>query len=163
MRTAARLASRNRRHVWHAVYVETPALPLTGKTTAGYFASALRLAQEAWRETATLSGNPRRRSGRALCPREHNLGKIVIDARRRDAGGDVVSPTVLPGRAPGSRSGDRRRKSHQPAHWRKHTITDLLREMAWADSGLSGRRGAAPSPRLSLCGGFNAFDIPPIW
>ncbi|UMX90659.1 hypothetical protein MJ579_08895 [Klebsiella pneumoniae] len=46
VRTAARLAARTG-SVWHAVYVETPSLPATGRRRRAILA-ALRLAPRSW-------------------------------------------------------------------------------------------------------------------
>ncbi|EHG7612773.1 two-component system sensor histidine kinase KdpD [Citrobacter sedlakii] len=76
VRTAARLASRLG-SVWHAVYVETPALHRLPEKQRRDILSALRLAQELGAETATLS-DPREEKAVVRYAREHNLGKIVL-------------------------------------------------------------------------------------
>ncbi|XPE24256.1 hypothetical protein ACNKHM_03390 [Shigella sonnei] len=84
VRTAARSASRLG-SVWHAVYVETPALHrLPEKKRRD--SSALRLAQELGAETATFS-DPAEEKAVVRYAREHNLGKIISVARLRAAGG----------------------------------------------------------------------------
>ncbi|WP_436857084.1 two-component system sensor histidine kinase KdpD [Citrobacter tructae] len=76
VRTAARLASRLG-SVWHAVYVETPALHRLPEKQRRDILSALRLAQELGAETATLS-DPNEEKAVVRYAREHNLGKIVL-------------------------------------------------------------------------------------
>ncbi|MFS9382322.1 two-component system sensor histidine kinase KdpD [Citrobacter sp. ANG330] len=76
VRTAARLASRLG-SVWHAVYVETPALHRLPEKQRRDILHALRLAQELGAETATLS-DPSEDKAVVRYAREHNLGKIVL-------------------------------------------------------------------------------------
>lgn len=76
VRTAARLASRLG-SVWHAVYVETPALHRLPEKQRRDILRALRLAQELGAETATLS-DPKEDKAVVRYAREHNLGKIVL-------------------------------------------------------------------------------------
>lgn len=76
VRTAARLASRLG-SVWHAVYVETPALHRLPEKQRRNILHALRLAQELGAETATLS-DPSEDKAVVRYAREHNLGKIVL-------------------------------------------------------------------------------------
>ena len=76
MRAAARLAARLG-SVWHAVYVETPALHRLPEKQRRAILSALRLAQELGAETATLS-DPAEDKAVIRYAREHNLGKIVL-------------------------------------------------------------------------------------
>ncbi|WP_249932470.1 two-component system sensor histidine kinase KdpD, partial [Citrobacter sp. wls831] len=63
--------------VWHAVYVETPALHRLPEKQRRAILSALRLAQELGAETATLS-DPAEDKAVIHYAREHNLGKIVL-------------------------------------------------------------------------------------
>ncbi len=92
VRAAARLASRLR-NVWHAVYVETPALHRLPEKKRRAILSALRLAQELGAETATLS-DPAEEKAVVGCAREHNLGKILARSppasRPLVASGNVV-------------------------------------------------------------------------
>lgn len=76
VRAAARLASRLG-SVWHAVYVETPALHRLPEKKRRAILSALRLAQELGAETATLS-DPAEEKAVVRYAREHNLGKIIL-------------------------------------------------------------------------------------
>lgn len=76
VRTAARLASRLG-SVWHAVYVETPALHRLPEKQRRDILRALQLAQELGAETATLS-DPKEDKAVVRYAREHNLGKIVL-------------------------------------------------------------------------------------
>ena len=76
VRAAARLAARLG-SVWHAVYVETPALHQLPEKQRRAILSALRLAQELGAETATLS-DPAEDKAVIRYAREHNLGKIVL-------------------------------------------------------------------------------------
>ncbi|HBV2907089.1 two-component system sensor histidine kinase KdpD [Citrobacter freundii] len=76
VRAAARLAARLG-SVWHAVYVETPALHRLPEKQRRAILSALRLAQELGAETATLS-DPAEDKAVIRYAREHNLGKIVL-------------------------------------------------------------------------------------
>ncbi|EHM48081.1 MAG: two-component system sensor histidine kinase KdpD [Yokenella regensburgei] len=76
VRTAARLAAKLG-SVWHAVYVETPALHRLPEHQRRAILSALRLAQELGAETSTLS-DPSEELAVLRYAREHNLGKIVI-------------------------------------------------------------------------------------
>ncbi|MEN0613030.1 two-component system sensor histidine kinase KdpD [Klebsiella indica] len=76
VRAAARLAARLG-SVWHAVYVETPALHRLPEKQRRAILSALRLAQELGAETATLS-DPAAEKAVVHYAREHNLGKIVL-------------------------------------------------------------------------------------
>lgn len=76
VRTAARLAAKLG-SVWHAVYVETPALHRLPEEQRRAILSALTLAQELGAETATLS-DPSEDRAVLRYAREHNLGKIVI-------------------------------------------------------------------------------------
>lgn len=76
VRAAARLASRLG-SVWHAVYVETPALHRLPEKKRRAILSALRLAQELGAETATLS-EPAEEKAVVRYAREHNLGKIIL-------------------------------------------------------------------------------------
>lgn len=76
VRAAARLAARLG-SVWHAVYVETPALHRLPEKRRRDILSALRLAQELGAETATLS-DPAEDKAVVRYAREHNLGKIVL-------------------------------------------------------------------------------------
>lgn len=76
VRAAARLAARLG-SVWHAVYVETPALHRLPEKRRHDILSALRLAQELGAETATLS-DPAEDKAVVRYAREHNLGKIVL-------------------------------------------------------------------------------------
>lgn len=76
VRAAARLAARLG-SVWHAVYVETPALHRLPEKQRRAILSALRLAQELGAETATLS-DPAEDKAVIHYAREHNLGKIVL-------------------------------------------------------------------------------------
>ncbi|KFC03283.1 osmosensitive K+ channel histidine kinase [Trabulsiella guamensis ATCC 49490] len=76
VRTAARLAAKLG-SVWHAVYVETPALHRLPEAQRRAILSALSLAQELGAETATLS-DPSEDRAVLRYAREHNLGKIVI-------------------------------------------------------------------------------------
>lgn len=69
---ASRLGS-----VWHAVYVETPALHRLPEKKRRAILSALRLAQELGAETATLS-DPAEEKAVVRYAREHNLGKIIL-------------------------------------------------------------------------------------
>ncbi|EBV7063900.1 two-component system sensor histidine kinase KdbD [Klebsiella pneumoniae] len=79
VRTAARLAAKLG-SVWHAVYVETPALHRLPEQQRRAILSALRLAQELGAETATLSEHVPEKAVLRYA-REHNLGKIVIGRR----------------------------------------------------------------------------------
>ena len=76
VRAAARLAARLG-SVWHAVYVETPALHRLPEARRRAILAALKLAQELGAETATLS-DPSEEKAVLHYAREHNLGKIVI-------------------------------------------------------------------------------------
>src|SRR5699024_8488818 len=76
VRAAARLASRLG-SVWHAVYVEPPALHRLPEKKRRAILSALRLAQELGAETATLS-DPAEEKAVVRYAREHNLGKIIL-------------------------------------------------------------------------------------
>lgn len=76
VRAAARLAARLG-SVWHAVYVETPALHQLPEKQRRAILGALRLAQELGAETATLS-DPAEDKAVVRYAREHNLGKIVL-------------------------------------------------------------------------------------
>lgn len=76
VRAAARLAARLG-SVWHAVYVETPALHQLPEKQRRAILGALRLAQELGAETATLS-DPAEDKAIVRYAREHNLGKIVL-------------------------------------------------------------------------------------
>ncbi|GHL23966.1 hypothetical protein ECZU25_07790 [Escherichia coli] len=103
VRAAARLASRLG-SVWHAVYVETPALHRLPEKKRRAILSALRLAQELGAETATLS-DPAEEKAVVRYAREHNLGKIILGRRPRAAGG-VGKRLLTDWRAsPRSRSG----------------------------------------------------------
>ncbi|WP_166266539.1 two-component system sensor histidine kinase KdpD [Providencia sp. M-27] len=79
VRTAARLAAKFG-SVWHAVYVETPALHQLPETQRRAILKALRLAQDLGAETATLS-DPSEEKAILRYAREHNLGKILIGRR----------------------------------------------------------------------------------
>lgn len=81
VRTAARLAAKLG-SIWHAVYVETPALHKLPEQQRRAILSALHLAQELGAETATLS-EPVPEKAILRYAREHNLGKIVIGRRPR--------------------------------------------------------------------------------
>jgi Osmosensitive K+ channel histidine kinase len=81
VRTAARLAARLG-SVWHAVYVETPALHRLPEAQRRAVLSSLRLAQELGAETATLS-DPAEEKAVARYARDHNLGKIVIGRQNK--------------------------------------------------------------------------------
>ncbi|STK38075.1 two-component sensor kinase [Escherichia coli] len=85
VRAAARLASRLG-SVWHAVYVETPALHRLPEKKRRAILSALRLAQELGAETATLS-DPAEEKAVVRYAREHNLARLFSVARPRAAGG----------------------------------------------------------------------------
>ncbi|MGU0161766.1 hypothetical protein ACVXHB_26685 [Escherichia coli] len=76
VRAAARLASRLG-SVWHAVYVETPALHRLPEKKRRAILSALRLAQELGAETADAS-DPAEEKAVVRYAREHNLGKILL-------------------------------------------------------------------------------------
>lgn len=88
VRAAARLAARLG-SVWHAVYVETPALHRLPEKQRRAILSALRLAQELGAETATLS-DPAEDKAVIHYAREHNLGKLCSGARLRVAGGVAI-------------------------------------------------------------------------
>lgn len=81
IRTAARLAAKLG-SVWHAVYVETPALHKLPEQKRRAILAALRLAQELGAETATLA-DPAEDKAVLRYAREHNLGKIIIGRRRK--------------------------------------------------------------------------------
>ncbi|MEA9391612.1 two-component system sensor histidine kinase KdpD [Acerihabitans sp. TG2] len=79
VRTAARLAAKLG-SVWHAVYVETPALHRLAEPRRRNILRTLQLAQELGAETATLS-DPNEVNAILRYARDHNLGKIVIGRR----------------------------------------------------------------------------------
>ncbi len=79
VRTAARLAAKLG-SVWHAVYVETPALHRLAENRRRTILRTLRLAQDLGAQTATLS-DPSEVDAVLRYAREHNLGKIVIGRR----------------------------------------------------------------------------------
>jgi two-component system sensor histidine kinase KdpD len=81
IRTAARLAAKLG-SVWHAVYVETPALHRLPEQQRRAILAALHLAQELGAETATLS-DPAEDKAILRYAREHNLGKILMGKRAR--------------------------------------------------------------------------------
>ncbi|MGK9172294.1 two-component system sensor histidine kinase KdpD [Yokenella regensburgei] len=81
IRTAARLAAKLG-SVWHAVYVETPALHKLPEPQRRAILAALHLAQELGAETATLS-DPAEDKAILRYAREHNLGKILIGRRAK--------------------------------------------------------------------------------
>jgi two-component system sensor histidine kinase KdpD len=81
IRTAARLAAKLG-SVWHAVYVETPALHRLPEQQRRAILASLHLAQELGAETATLS-DPAEDKAILRYAREHNLGKILIGRRNK--------------------------------------------------------------------------------
>lgn len=81
IRTAARLAAKLG-SVWHAVYVETPALHRLPEQQRRAILASLHLAQELGAETATLS-DPSEDKAILRYAREHNLGKILIGRRAK--------------------------------------------------------------------------------
>ncbi|TKI05733.1 two-component system sensor histidine kinase KdpD [Martelella alba] len=81
VRGAARLAAKLG-SVWHAVYVETPALHKLPEQQRRAILSALQLAQELGAETATLS-DPAPEKAILRYARGHNLGKIIIGRHSR--------------------------------------------------------------------------------
>ena len=81
VRAAARLAARLG-SVWHAVYVETPALHRLPEGQRRAILSALRLAQELGAETATLADTEEEKAV-VRYAREHNLGKIMLGRQNR--------------------------------------------------------------------------------
>ena len=136
VRSAARLAAQLD-VPWHAVYVETPALPALAPSGAQRMLRTLKLAHE-------LGATPRRWPARTLATalvryaREHNLSRVVLgrDTRRRSAGGgrrwpkrwralgpdlDVVQIALPPqreARSASSRPQRRRRPAHRLARLR---------------------------------------------
>lgn len=85
VRAAARLASRLG-SVWHAVYVETPALHRLPEKKRRAILSALRLAQELGAETATLS-DPAEEKAVVRMPVNIISARLFSVARPRAAGG----------------------------------------------------------------------------
>ncbi|ELV7529017.1 two-component system sensor histidine kinase KdpD [Edwardsiella ictaluri] len=83
VRTAARLAGRLG-CVWHAVYVETPHLHRLPENERRAILRSMRLAQELGAETATLSDTAPEHAILRYA-REHNLGKILLGRRQREA------------------------------------------------------------------------------
>lgn len=75
--------------MWHAVYVETPALHQLPEKQRRAILSALRLAQELGAETATLS-DPAEDKAVIRYAREHNLEKLCWDGQPRAAGGAAI-------------------------------------------------------------------------
>ncbi|MGU0043617.1 hypothetical protein ACVXHA_16985 [Escherichia coli] len=85
VRAAARLASRLG-SVWHAVYVETPALHRLPEKKRRAILSALRLAQELGAETATLS-DPAEEKAECVMPVNIISARLFSVAQPRAAGG----------------------------------------------------------------------------
>ncbi len=76
VRSAARIAAKLD-VPWHVIYVETPELRALSDSRRQYIFKALKLAQEAGAETATLSGSNAVDAVIAYA-RNHNLSKVIV-------------------------------------------------------------------------------------